>query len=328
MHENFKTLFPGVAISMTVGFAASFLSQHYGAPAMLFALLLGMALNFLGEDDKCTIGIVVSSKTVLRLGVALLGFRIAFQDVTALGINTVLLLIVAVASTIGIGIVLARAFGLKHRFGALTGGAVAICGASAALAISAAMPKTDDKPRDTAFAVIGVTTLSTLAMIIYPIITNALDLSDRDAGIFLGATIHDVAQVVGAGYSISTEAGDIATLTKLIRVSFLLPVVMCILFAFRLSGTKSNTGAKAPLLPSFLVAFIVFVAINSIITIPVGVTDAINGFSRFCLITAIAAIGLKTNLRSLAEVGMKPVFLMVAQTLWLAALVIIALTML
>lgn len=325
--ERVTTLFPGFVICLTVGLAANFLGEHYGAPAMLFALLLGMALHFLYEDPKCQPGIAFTGTTILRIGVALLGFRIAFSDVMALGWPTVLLMAAGIATTIIVGIALARLFGLKHRFGALTGGAVAICGASAALALSAVMPKSDEQERDTVFAVIGVTALSTLAMIVYPMLSGLMAMNDAEAGIFIGATIHDVAQVVGAGYSISTEAGDLAALTKLMRVAMLLPVVLVFVLAFRASQ-KGDTGqAKPKLLPGFLVAFVIFVILNSQFAIPAEVKSGLTEISRTCLVTAIAAIGLKSNLRSIATLGWRPVLLMVAETIWLAGLVLLCLPM-
>ncbi|NVJ99114.1 MAG: putative sulfate exporter family transporter [Alphaproteobacteria bacterium] len=322
--ERVSTYFPGFIISITAGFAASFLSEHYGAPAMLFALLLGMAMGFLYEDEKIRCGVDFTGTHILRVGVALLGFRIALSDVIGLGWQTLSLVAVGVFSTIAFGILVARLFGLGTRFGGLTGGAVAICGASAAMAISAALPESKTKDKDTIFAVVGVTTLSTLAMIAYPMITAFAGLNDNAAGIFIGATIHDVAQVVGAGYSISPDAGDLATLTKLMRVALLLPVVLMFVFAFR--GTSSS-GKKPPILPGFLVAFVVIVVFNSFVSIPAIASETLTSFSRFCLITAIAAIGLKSNLKQVMEVGLRPVFLMVAETVWLAALVLVCLPM-
>jgi uncharacterized integral membrane protein (TIGR00698 family) len=325
--ERITTLFPGFIICLTVGLAANFLGEHYGAPAMLFALLLGMALHFLYEDPKCQPGIGFTGTTILRIGVALLGFRIALADVMTLGWHTVLLMVAGIATTILFGLLVARLFGLKRRFGALTGGAVAICGASAALALSAVMPKNSDQERDTVFAVVGVTALSTLAMIIYPMLSGLIGMSDAEAGIFIGATIHDVAQVVGAGYSISVEAGDLAALTKLMRVAMLLPVVLMFVLVFRAHAESGSAESKPKLLPGFLVAFVVFVAINSAVAIPGEVKSGLTALSRTCLVTAIAAIGLKSNLRNIATLGWRPVLLMVAETIWLAGLVLVCLPM-
>ena len=112
---------------------------------------------------------------------------------------------------------LARRLGLKPLFGVLSGGAVAICGASAALAIASVLPRNDTRERDTILTVVSVTALSTLAMILYPVFATSIGLDHKQAGIFIGGTIHDVAQVVGAGYTISNETGDIATYVKLLQ---------------------------------------------------------------------------------------------------------------
>src|SRR4029453_3406525 len=129
-------------------------------------------------------------------------------------------------STIAISILVARLMGFDARFGLLTGGATAICGASAALALSAALPAHPGKERATLFTVIGVSALSTFAMVAYPMLVQALGLNPQQAGIFLGGKVHDVAQVVGAGSSLSPETGDAATLVKLLRVAMLLPVIV------------------------------------------------------------------------------------------------------
>ncbi len=317
-------LFPGLAVAVTVGFAASFLGQHYGAPTMLFALLLGMALRFLYENPQTVPGVDFAGCEVLRFGVALLGLRIAIDDVVAVGWITLALMAFGVVSTIFVGMALSRMMGLQSRFGALTGGAVAICGASAALALSAVLPDGKNKEQHTIFAVIGVTSLSTLAMIVYPILSGSLEHSDMSAGLFLGGTIHDVAQVVGAGYSISETAGDQATLVKLIRVAFLVPVVFVFALAFR--GESAGSGG-ATILPFFLFGFAACVLLNSYVPIP----QAIKGFfveaSRFMLVTAIAAIGLKSNIKQLTKVGMRPVLLMIFETLWLAVIILVGMEM-
>jgi len=317
-------LFPGLAVSAIVAVAAMFLSDHYGAPVMLFALLLGMAVNFLSQEGRCAPGIDFTARQVLRLGVALLGLRITAAQVAALGWQPVALVVVAVALTIACGIVLARLLGFRMFFGVLTGGAVAICGASAALALSAAMPAHPQKERATLFTVIGVSALSTLAMVLYPVVTGALEMQPLSAGFFLGGTIHDVAQVVGAGYSLSNEAGDAATLVKLMRVAMLLPVIALAAWLARrhvaANGDGAGAGTRPPLLPWFAVAFAVLIAVNSTGWLPAAVVSAGKSASQACLVAAMAAIGMKTHLKDLLTVGWKPIALMVAETVFLAAL--------
>jgi uncharacterized integral membrane protein (TIGR00698 family) len=321
--ERGRELFPGLLASAVVAAAAAFLSQHYGAPAMLFALLLGMAMNFLGSEGRCTAGIGLSARSVLRIGVALLGLRITLSQVAAMGWQPLLLVVVSVTLTIGVSMVVARLFGFRGLFGLLTGGATAICGASAALALAAALPGHPLKERATLFTVIGVSALSTIAMIAYPMIVHALGLNPVQAGIFLGGTIHDVAQVVGAGYSISRETGDAATLVKLMRVSMLLPVIAFAVVVSRRAGQgEAADGPRPPLLPGFAVAFALLVLVNSTGWVPASVQEFGNDASRWCLLTAMAAIGMKSQLREVVTVGIKPVVLMVLETVFLALLVL------
>ncbi|HSW82827.1 MAG TPA: putative sulfate exporter family transporter [Usitatibacter sp.] len=317
---KWREAWPGLAVASTVAVAATFLSLQYKASAMLFALLLGMALNFLAEEGRCLPGIQVASTLVLRTGVALLGLRITITQVQALGWGTIILIVGSVALTIGVGLIVSRVMKLGNAFGTLTGGAVAICGASAALAIASLLPKHKNAERDASFTVIGVTAMSTLAMILYPIVVGALGWDHHAAGIFLGATIHDVAQVVGAGYSISTDTGDTATIVKLVRVAMLLPV--CIVIGLMLHLRGSQAAHAAPVLPWFAVAFALLVVIASTGWIPPGVIDFGSLISRWFLVTAIAAIGMKTSLKSLVDMGLKPVMLVVVETLFLAALVV------
>jgi uncharacterized integral membrane protein (TIGR00698 family) len=313
---------PGLVVSAVVAIAATFLSVHYRASAMLFALLLGMALHFLAEEGRCRAGIQFASTHVLRVGVALLGARITIEQVGALGWTALALIALAVVATVVFGILVARVLKLGSAFGTLTGGAVAICGVSAALAIASILPKHKHAERDASFTAIGVTALSTLAMILYPVVVSGFGLDPHAAGVFLGGTIHDVAQVVGAGYSVSPETGDTATIVKLLRVAMLLPVCLAIGVALHVRG--SEAARSAPLLPWFAVAFAVLVAANSAGFIPAAAASAGGEVSRWCLVTAIAAIGMKTSLKSLVDMGLRPVLLVVFETLFLAALVMAA----
>ncbi len=321
LNQRSRELMPGFIVSVVVAAAACFLSEHYGAPVMLFALLLGMGLNFLASDSKCKAGIEFTARTVLRVGIALLGMRITLGQITALGWQPVALVITLVVVTISVSVVAAKVLGFQRLFGMLTGGATAICGASAALALSAALPNHPQKEKATLFTVIGVSALSTLAMIVYPMIANWLELSPQAAGVFLGATIHDVAQVVGAGYSMSTETGDTATVVKLMRVAMLLPVIVCAAMITRMQGADSM-GQRPPLLPWFAVGFLVLACINSTGWVPVVVQGGLNELSRWCLVIAISALGMKTQLKELASVGIKPILLMVGESVFLVILVL------
>jgi uncharacterized integral membrane protein (TIGR00698 family) len=314
-----RRYFPGVLVSLTIAIAATFLSEHYGGPVMLFALLLGMAFYFLSQEGACVAGIEFASKHILRIAVGLLGAQITIGEIMKLGATSVILVVVAVALTILFGVLSARAVGLSRPLGILTAGAVAICGASAALAISAVLPKGETHERDTAFTVIGVTALSTTAMIVYPLIIAFFHLDHAAIGVFLGGTIHDVAQVVGAGFSVSEETGNVATFIKLLRVAMLVPVVTVLSFVFR----AHNTSKEGQKLPGFLIVFVALVVIGSLGVIPAPVLVVLKSVSRWCLVTAIAALGMKTSLQAMAEVGGRAIALIVAETVFLAIFVLV-----
>lgn len=316
-----RTAFPGLLAAATIAMAATFLSEHYGGPVMLFALLLGIAFQFLFQEGRCAPGIELASRNVLRIGVALLGARITADQIISLGVSPMIAIIAAVLLTVLFGGLAGRALGLGGKFGVLSGGAVAICGASAALAISSILPKDECTERDTIFTVIAVTTLSTVAMIVYPLIVSLLNLDTVESGFFLGGTIHDVAQVVGAGYSVSEQTGDIATFTKLLRVAMLLPVVLALSVLFRARTAPGETRARLPF-QGFLFAFAGLVTINSVGAIPEPLRLGMVEISRWCLAIAISALGMKTSLQALAQVGLRPIALIVAQTVFLALLIL------
>ncbi len=316
-------LAPGLGIALLVALAASWLADHYAAPVMLFALLLGMAVNFLGHDGRCRPGLDFAARIVLRAGIALLGARITLTQIQSLGTNALLLTVAAVLATIATGWVLARLLKLPTDFGVLTGGAVAICGASAALALSSVLPPSPTRERDTILAVVGVTTLSTLAMILYPLLATQLGLSAVESGVFLGATIHDVAQVVGAGYGLSDQAGDTATVVKLLRVAMLLPATLAVALLFRNAG-GATSRKRLPLLPLFLVVFVGLVVITSTVAVPPAVVRFAGEISGWCLVTAIAALGVKTRLGDFTHVGWRPAVLIGAETLFVLFAVLAA----
>lgn len=319
-------LFPGFLISALIALAAQFISDHYGAPAMLMALLFGIALNFLSDDPKCQRGIAFSARTLLRIGIAMLGLRISFSMAADLGWPIVFFVIGAVTSTILFGLLISKFFGYGPRFAFLSAGSVAICGASAAMAISAILPIDERTEERLVFTVVGVTILSTFAMILYPILADALSYDAKLAGIFLGATIHDVAQVVGAGFSKSEETGDIATVVKLIRVSMLAPIILIAsILIRRVSEKELGTSKRPPLVPGFVLAFVVLVIINSVQIVPEIITEISVEISRWALLTAIAAVGMKTALREVINVGLPAISLLVIETAFICFFMIAAL---
>lgn len=325
MASTFSRLYPGVTIASVFGIAAFAIATRYGAPSMLMALLLGLAGHFLYDYERLRPGVDFSARAVLRFGVALLGLRIAYSDVLSLGLTPIAVVLVAMAVTLITGVFMGRALGQSSEFSALSAGSVAVCGVSAAIAISSVLPQREHSERELAISVATVTTLSTVAMILYPLGNLFLHLNDVDMGIVLGGSIHDVAQVVGAGYSVSQTTGDTATFVKLMRVSALLPMVMAIYFWIGRKGAaaaESGGGPSIQYLPPFLLVFFALAAINSFHLVPQPVTHAGTTASQWLLLISIAAIGIKTNLKKVIEVGWRPFALMVLQSLVMLAVVL------
>lgn len=312
-----RRIAPGLLLALVIGLAAGFLSDHYGTPVMLLALLLGLAFHFLWEEGPCAAGVDFAATTLLRLGVGLLGIRITFAQIAEIGLGPLLLVLICVPATILCGLIVARLTGRDWTFGMVAGGAVAICGASAALAIAAVLPRRPESEQNTLFTVIAVTGLSTLAMILYPILFSAVGFGDHEIGIMLGATVHDVAQVVGAGYAVSDEAGDIATFVKLVRVALLPVVILVLIFTTRGSGQGSRAG-----LPWFVVLFAALALIGNLGVVPPALAQGLSELSRWLLVIAISALGVKTSLKQMFSVGVGHFAVVVVTTGFLVVLAI------
>ena len=326
--QRARTLAPGLLLCAVVALSATFVAEHYGGPQLLYALLIGLAFHFLSRDPKIRPGIDFCGRTLLRAGVALLGLRITFAQVSALGWGTGALTALGVASTIALGLLLARLLRRPVAEGLVSGCAVGICGASAALAVSSVLPQTKENERFTLLAVVGVTLLSTLAMVLYPLASSLAGLTPAQAGVFFGATIHDVAQVVAAGMMLSnagdTAAADSATVVKLFRVMLLMPVVVLVAMAMRPS-TAADAGddeapadRPVPLVPGFLLAFIVCMLLATSGLVPAALASSASQASRWLLVVAIAAAGVKTSFEDLLQLGWMPVAMLVTETLWIA----------
>ena len=252
-------LYPGIAAVLLIAVASQFLATNYGAPVLVFALLLGMAMNFLYRQEHTRAGVDLCATQVLRAGVGLLGAGIAVSDIAAIGVSGLGVLLGGMAVTIALGPVLAKMLGLNRDFGLLSSGAVAICGVSAALTLSSVMPKSEEQSKFTLLTVIMVTTIGAIAMVLYPIIVQTLELTPQQAGYFLGGAIHDVSHVAGAGFALSETVGVEAMTVKMVRVAMLIHIAWCFLLLF-----NRHQGADVSLKPPlFLIGFIALALLNS-----------------------------------------------------------------
>jgi uncharacterized integral membrane protein (TIGR00698 family) len=320
---NVRRVVPGLLLSSFVAvsavLAAPLLAGVAPIPAMVIALVIGIALNPLARRTSFQPGIVFCLKTLLRWAVALLGLRVALGEIAALGPMTAVLVIVSMGVTLTAGFLLARAFRLEQAYGALAGAGTAVCGASATLATSIVLPDYKGKETDVAFVVVAVNALSTVAMVLYPLVCVLLGFDPQTTGVMLGATIHDVAQVVGAGYAASETAGNTAVIVKLFRVFLMLPVVLVIgwLFARRAVAT----AGKIPI-PMFALVFVALCVLNSVgpalpgfASIFAQVKAPLIEASTWGLLIAISALGLGTSLTAIAALGWRHVATVIGTTL-------------
>jgi uncharacterized integral membrane protein (TIGR00698 family) len=313
-------LLPGIALASALAVAANMLAPLIApvapVPALVLALVIGIWLHPLAARALFAPGLRFCVSTILRIAVALLGLRVALGDIVALGLTSALIIMVAMAATISVGLWLATFFGLSRGFGALAGVATGVCGASAALATSSVLPNYQGKEADTVFVIVAVNLLSTIAMVAYPQLAQVLGLHETATGILLGGTIHDVAQVVGAGYAVSDTVGASAVIVKLFRVLLLLPVILIVgrLFA-------SSSQAKVPV-PIFAFVFLALCLLNS--AMPLMPTlmpiyepaKSIAGLvSTWGLLIAIAALGFNTSVTSIAKLGIRHMATVIGTTL-------------
>ena len=241
----------------------------------------------------------------------------------SLGPAPLFVVVAGVVATILFGLGLARIMRQPKAFGFLTGGSVAICGASAAMAIAAILPPSPERERNLSFTVISVTLMSTIAMVFYPILASKMGLDPISAGLLLGATIHDVAQAAGAGFSVSPETGEIATMFKLFRVALLGPVIVMAALILRRHGSPS--AGKVPILPGFVVVFLCMASANTAGFVPSLVVDGIRPVTNAALLTAIAAVGIKTSIPAVMKVGPSAILTVLLETLFLLGFVVLCL---
>lgn len=309
--RHWRDLWPGLSVAVLATMAAGFVADRYHAPLTLMALLIGLALNFLRGDARMAPGLGFASRTLLRWGIVLVGARVTIGQIVGLGPMTLLAVVLILLATLGAGIVVARALGLTGAFGMLAGGSVAICGASAALALATTLGERRVNQGQLAFVLVGISAASAAAMFFYPLIAHQLGLSERQAGFMLGASIHDVAQAIGAGYSFSDDAGQIATIVKLTRVALLAPVLALIA-----TFVPAEGGKRARLsVPWFVTGFFVVAAINSVVPVPAIVGRSAQGVAAAFLACAVAATGIRAPMQALLGTGTRPLLVIMAASL-------------
>lgn len=310
----------GVALCACLAAGGIALAGHSPIPGVVAGLMMGMITRSLlpGLAEAGERGIRYCSRTVLRIAVALLGLRLAMPDLVALGPEAIGIVVVSLAATIGVGYLVARPMLRDPEVAAVAAAAVAVCGASAALAVSAIFPRRASLERMTMLVVIVVSLLSTIVMLAYPPLAAALGFSPAESALLFGAAIHDVAQVAGAGLAISPEVATQAVAVKMIRVAGLIPVVLC--FGFLLRAKRSD-APRPPLMPAFLIAYVAFALIAGLGIAPPWLINLGSTAATWLLIAAVVALGLSTRFEDLRTAPPRLLIFLAGQTLLQLAIV-------
>lgn len=312
----------GIALCACLAAGAIGVASVSGIPSVVAGLVMGMIARSLlpGFAEASEPGIRYCSRTVLRIAVALLGLRLAAPDLAALGPRAIGIVAVSLVTTIGTGYLIARPMLRDRHVAAVSAAAVAVWGASAALAVSAIFPQRAVLERMTTLVVIIVSLLSTIVMLAYPPLAAALGFSPAETALLFGAAIHDVAQVAGAGLAISPEVATQAVAVKMIRVAGLLPIVLG--FGILLRANRGG-GTRPQLLPAFLVVYLVLALIAGFGIAPPFLISLGSTAATWLLTAAVAALGLSTRLEDLRAAPPLLLVFLAAQTLLQLAIVVL-----
>jgi uncharacterized integral membrane protein (TIGR00698 family) len=327
--SKIKNYTPGLLVCILAGILAAHISKITMIPVMLLAIIIGLLLHVLNSVSILKDGINWSSRGLLYTGVALMGLRIDLTDLSQVGFMAPLFVILTLITTLLVGYAIARALGQSKDFSILMSGAVGICGVSAAAAICSALEDNPLRDAQLAITIAGITVLSTLAMLLYPFVSNALNLNILESGIFMGVGIHNVSQAVGAGYAVSNEAGDLAVIFKLIRVSMLLPVIIIISLVWGKGSSTPYPNVRSKLkasTPPFLIVFCLLALLSCLNIVPDLAKNAGNISAYWALIVSLVAIGIKTDTKLVMKVGTKPLTIMTLTTAFMGAMLLIGIS--
>jgi len=311
-------LLPGLALAAGIAALAFALRQLPGLGSfspMILAILLGIGFhNLIGTPARVRAGVAFAMRRVLRFAIVLLGLQLTVQEIIEVGMVGVSVIAASLIATFAVTKWLGRVIGVEPKLAELIAGGTSICGASAVIAVNSVTEAPDE---DVAYAVACVTIFGSIAMFLYPALPGVLHLAPRAYGLWSGASIHEIAQVVAAAFQAGEDAGVYGTIAKLTRVAMLAPVVIVLgLLAARRPGA-SRTRGKAPI-PYFVLGFIALVIVNSLIAIPHELMKWAVPGTTFLLSLALAAMGLETDIRKLRAEGLRPLLLGLLSWLFIA----------
>jgi uncharacterized integral membrane protein (TIGR00698 family) len=308
------------AVLATAGFLLAetrWVKDSLHVSALLLVILLGIAWKSLAPvPDAALAGIRLAQRPVLRWAVAGLGFRLSLGELWRIGAPALVVVVVSTFSTLAFGWWLSRRLGVAEKLGILLGVGSAICGASAVVAADSVV---QGEKKDSALALGVITLLGTIGIVLYPLVARALHMSPFVYGVWDGASLHEMAQVVAAGFGVSDEAARVATVVKLARIALLAPVVLYLGWSLRHAHRAAGRARVAPV-PWFLSLFVAFAVVNSLGVLPAGPLDLVRRGDLWLLCIGMAGVGLQTGFGDLRSAGLRPIAAGAAQWLFLSAI--------
>lgn len=327
LSEKRSSMLHGVLLITLFSLAAFYIGdmgfvKRLSFSPMIVGIILGMLYaNSLRNNlpDTWVPGILFCSKRILRIGIILYGFRLTFQDVTAVGLPAILIDAIIVTVTVGGGVLIGKLLKMDRSIALLTSVGSGICGAAAVLGAESAI---NTKPYKTAVAVSTVVIFGTLSMFLYPVLyrNGVFDLSPELMGLFTGSTVHEVAHVVGAGNAMGQGVSNTAIIVKMIRVMMLVPALLIMSWAVARNLTKRDAAEQTKgkiTIPWFAILFLVVIGFNSFNLLPVALVEWINQFDTFLLTMAMTALGAETSFDKFKKAGAKPFLLAAILFVWL-----------
>lgn len=308
-----KKIVPGLLLSLAIAIIATMLNQYvHLIGASVFALLLGMFINFFMKDTKkYKDGITFTSKKLLKVAIVLLGTSLSVSQIIHVGKYSLVVMVFTLAAAFGFGYFIGKIFNMNWKLSSLISAGTGICGGTAVATLSQVIDADDS---DVAYAISATFIFDVIMVILFPIMGTALGLSDMAFGLWAGTAVNDTSSVVAAGYAYSDAAGDFATIVKLTRTLSIIPVVLAFSYLNEKLKLKNDDGANPThkkvnlkkIFPWFILLFLGAALLNSIGLIPATLSSSLATLSKFLMVMALAAIGLKTDIRDVKKSGPLP----------------------
>jgi uncharacterized integral membrane protein (TIGR00698 family) len=299
---------PGLFLAAAIALMAVSLHRMPGLglfSPMILAIAAGMLFhNIVGTPARAKPGVGFAMRRVLRFAIILLGAQLTLTQVREVGLAGVAVIASTLTATFLFTKWIGRKLRVERKLAELIAAGTSICGASAVIAVNTV---TEGPDEDVAYAVACVTVFGAIAMFVYPMLPGLLHLAPRAFGLWAGASIHEIAQVVAAAYQDGQEAGDFATIAKLTRVAMLAPLVIGLGFYVRRKA--ANAKHKKVPLPWFVLGFIALMLVNSLWPLPAVAKAPLADATGFLLAAALGAMGLETDIRKLKAKGLRPLLL-------------------